>query len=134
MTASYNGSSTTNNTATGGTVVTSSYWAPSLSVQTQARFTNRLSANLSGAYNFEGSPVLTNNVTGLQHKQYIGDNQNINVALNYHFIPNTLVGTVSYNHTFYDHGRADYFTDPALDFSRTRSGDGVGVALRYVFK
>jgi hypothetical protein len=134
FTATYSGSSTSTNVLTAGTTNTASYWIPTLGVQTQARFTDRLSANLNANYNFEGSPLVTNNVNGVQHVVNIGDNENVNVSLNYHFIPNKLVGSVNYGHTFYSHTDLTYAADPSFDVYRSGSNNTVGVALRYVFK
>lgn len=134
VTATYYGSSATNNSITAGTVGATSYWVPTLGIQTQTRFTNRLSANVGAEYNFEGSPVVTNNVSGLQHVDKIGDNQSINASLNYHFIPNKLVGSFTYGHTFYDHTNNTYPVDPTFDTYRSQSSDTFGVAFKYVFK
>lgn len=128
----YFGASTTFNPNSGGTAQTASYWVPSVGIQTQTRFTNRLSANVGADYNFNGSPRVVDGA-GLERTSQLGDYQTVNVSLNYHFIPNRLVGSVNYHHTFQD--RADeVFADPNLDFSRERSSDGVGAELRYVFK
>lgn len=128
----YFGASSTFNPNSGGTAQTASYWVPSVGVQTQTRFTNRLSANVGADYNFNGSPRVVS-AAGAPHIAQLGDYQTVNVSLNYHFIPNRLVGSVNYHHTFQD--RTDeVFADPTLDFSRERSSDGVGAELRYVFK
>ncbi|MGI8841451.1 MAG: hypothetical protein ACR2F8_11825 [Caulobacteraceae bacterium] len=128
----YFGTSTTYNPTLGVTADTDSFWVPSVGVQTQSRFTDRLSANVGADYNFNGSPRVVS-AAGVAHTAKLGDYQTVNVALNYHFIPNRLVGSVNYHHTFND--RTDeVFADPALDFSRDRSSDGVGAELRYVFK
>jgi hypothetical protein len=128
----YFATSSTFNPNTGGTAQIASYWVPSVGFQTQTRFTDRLSANLDADYNFNGSPRVVSGA-GVERTSRLGDYQTVKVALNYHFIPNRLVGSLNYHHTFQD--RTDeVFADPALDFSRTRSSDGVGAELRYVFK
>ncbi len=128
----YFGDSTTDNPNVGGANATNAYWVPSVGIQTQARFTDRLSANVGADYNFNGSPRVVS-AAGVEHIAKLGDYQTVNVALNYHFIPNRLVGSVNYHHTFQDRTN-EVFADPALDFFRERSSDGVGAELRYVFK
>ena len=128
----YFGASTTFNPNSGGTAETGSYWVPSVGIQTQTRFTDRLSANVAADYNFNGNPRVVDGA-GLARTSQLGDYQTVNVSLNYHFIPNRLVGSVNYHHTFQDRTN-EVFADPNLDFSRTRSTDGVGAELRYVFK
>ncbi|MEO8926664.1 MAG: hypothetical protein ABI306_05820 [Caulobacteraceae bacterium] len=132
VSARYLGSSDLENTVSGDHTVTSSHWAPSLGVQTQTRLTSRLSANVGAGYTFNGSPTVTDRASGLERTLHLGDTQDVNVSLNYHFIPNRLVGSVNYRHTFYG-GSNEAFANPTLDFSRQRDGDNVGAELRYVF-
>lgn len=132
-TARYLGASTAENEVNGNQVRTDSYWAPSLGLQTQVRFTPRLSANAGASYIFNGSPVVTA-PSGLQRVDHVGDVQTVNVSLNYHLIPNRLVASVNYGHNFYGDSHATYSVDPALDTSDHRTEDTVGGTLRYVFK
>lgn len=128
----YFGASTSDNPNTGGTADTNAYWVPSVGIQTQTRFTDRLSANVGADYNFNGSPRVVS-AAGVARTAKLGDYQTVNVSLNYHFIPNRLVGSVNYHHTFQDRTN-EVFADPTLDLFRERSSDGVGAELRYVFK
>lgn len=130
----YVGNSSFLNATTGGSADTSSYWVPTLGVQTQTRFTNRLSANVGFDYNFEGNRNTVNTLTGEESTNHVGDTQAVNVSLNYHFVPNRLVGSIDYRHTFYGHSNDSFSADSTDDTSLTRSGDGVGATLRYVFK
>lgn len=133
MTARYYGSSTTTNSLNGADVRTTGYWAPEVGVQTQVRFTPVLSANAGFRYIFVGNPTVTNEATGDQHLNQTGNQQVVNVSLNYHFIPNRLVGSVNYGHTFYGDSRAIYPADPAFDDLEHRTQDLVGASLRYLF-
>jgi hypothetical protein len=117
-----------------GVATTGAYWAPSLGVQTQARLTDRLSANVNATYTFNGDPNVRNDVPDLFHRENIGNTANVGVSLNYHLIPNKLVGSVNYNHTFADHTDLDYPQDPVLDSYHWGSTNDVGVSLRYVFQ
>jgi hypothetical protein len=132
--ANYFGGADYFNSNSGATVGTAGYWAPSLRLATQTRFTNRLSANVGADYTFNGSPVITDTADGLQHVNHLGDYEDVNVSLNYHFIPNTLVGSLRYAHTFHQNTSEIYPTDPTQNQFHTGSGDDVGVALQYVFK
>ncbi len=130
----YFGDSSFLNATTGGSALTSSYWVPTLGVQTQTRFTNRLSANVGFDYNFEGSPTVYNSLTGVNYVAHNGDSQNVNVSLNYHFIPNRLVGSIDYQHTFHGQARDTFPATPLDDTLVSRSTNGLGASLRYVFK
>ncbi len=133
FTDKYLGGASTLNANTAAPIDTASYWVQSLSLQTQTRFTPRLSANVAYAYNFQGSPNVANTGTGVVFADHIGNNQDINASLNYHIIPNRLVGSVGYRHTFYI-DRNEIFADPADDILQTRSGNTYSATLRYVFR
>jgi hypothetical protein len=132
FTGRYFGASSTQESLSGATMDTASYWVPSLSVQTQTRFSPRLSANVGFEYNFQGSPSVTDTGSGVTHINKIGDTQDVNVSLNYHIIPNRLVGSVGYQHTFFD-DRNEIFADPTDNTLLTRSGNTYSATLRYVF-
>jgi hypothetical protein len=134
LTANYFGRSSTSNPLSAATTTVASYWVPSLGIQTQARLNDRLSLNVNGSYNFNGDPVVANSFSGLAHTENLGDYETIGAGLNYHFIPNKLVGSVNYTHVFRDHTSLVYPSDAALDETRTGSQDNVGVSLLYVFK
>ncbi|MBA3810675.1 MAG: hypothetical protein H0X27_03335 [Caulobacteraceae bacterium] len=133
-TGHYYGNSTLDNTTTGATVHTTDYWVPSVGLQTQARLNDRLSVNVGADYNFNGDPRVVNGATGVEHIAQLGDYQDVNVALNVHFVPNALVGSVSYRHEFHDRNTNVFPADPTANTQFDRSTDGVGVQLRYVFK
>ena len=135
VTATYYGTSTDLTASPArGVATTGSYWAPSLGLQTQTRLTDRLSANVNAAYTFNGDPNVRNFVPDLFHKENIGNTADVGVSLNYHLIPNKLVGSVNYNHTFSDHTNLEYPEDVVLDSYHWGSTNNVGVTLRYVFQ
>jgi hypothetical protein len=117
-----------------GVATTGSYWAPSLGLQTQTRLTDRLSANVNAAYTFNGDPTVRNFIPDLVHREDIGNTADVGVSLNYHLIPNKLVGSINYNHTFADHTDLDYPHDVGLDSYHWGSTNDVGVSLRYAFQ
>jgi hypothetical protein len=135
LTAYYYGTSTEQTASlTRGVATTGSYWAPSLGLETQTRFTDRLSANISGHYTFNGNPTVSNNIPDLFHTENLGNTADVGVSLNYHLIPNKLVGSVNYTHTFNDHTTLNYPADAPLDGYHWGTTNDVGVSLRYVFQ
>jgi hypothetical protein len=135
VTAHYYGG-TTNDTdlLSRGISNTGSYWAPSLGLQTQTRFTDRLSANVNADYTFNGSPEVRNNLSELDHVEDLGNTADVGVSLNYHFIPNKLVGSINYVHTFNDHTNLDYLNDNTLDTYHWGTSNDVGFSLKYAFQ
>lgn len=129
----YVGGTSTFNRTSGLSNTAPSFWVPVLGVQTQTRFTPRLSANLGYAYNFQSRSVAVQPVNGPSYTNQIGDTQTVNVSLNYHLIPNRLVGSVGYQHTFYGN-RNQIYADPTSDLLQTRTGDAMNVSLRYLFR
>jgi len=135
LTAYYYGTSTEQTASINrGIASTSSYWAPSLGLQTQTRFTDRLSANVNANYTFNGSPTVGNNIPDLFHTENIGNTADVGVSLNYHLIPNKLVGSVNYTHTFNNHTNLTYPDDVALDGYHWGTSNDVGVSLQYTFQ
>jgi outer membrane scaffolding protein for murein synthesis (MipA/OmpV family) len=135
VTATYYGESTDEtNSLERGNLVTGSYWAPTLGVQTQTRLTDRLSANVNADYTFNGSPMVRNNLSDLDHVEDIGNTADVGVSLNYHLIPNKLVGSINYVHTFNDHTNLSYLNDATLDTYHWGTTNDVGFSLKYVFQ
>jgi len=134
VSARYVGPTDAENQYNGGAFHTSSYWVPTLAVASQTRLTNRISFNVGGNYNFNGSPDVYNSFTGNTYQSNRGDYGQAILSLNYHFIPNALVGSLGYTHTFYGHTDNAFSYDPSLDTTVTRSTDTFGATLRYVFR
>jgi hypothetical protein len=116
-----------------GFIATQSYWQPVVGVNTQVRFTPRLSLNVDGSYDFGETADEFNSANGVLSIHQPGNSGTINAAFNYHFIPNKLVGSVGYFHDFYAASSTVYPFDPALDSSLQRSDDGLNLIMRYVF-
>ena len=121
------------NQNTGDFTVTDPFWNYTLGVATQTRLTDQFSFNVGAGHTFNPHSDVMNDSTGIEHFSHIGDSSNINASLNYHFIPNRLVGSVDYRHNFYDTTQNIYPTVPTSDNSiRGKNEDVVGVSLRYV--
>ena len=134
VTATYNGRINESIPVTGTSNSVAAFWVPSIGIQTQTRLTPRLSFDLAGSYNFNGSPVAVNGLTGIQHTENLGDYETIKTGLNYHFIPNRLVGSLNYTHAFHQDASITFPSNAALDFSRANSENNFGVSLLYTFK
>ena len=134
VTATYNGRINQSNAITGTSNAVAAFWVPSIGIQTQTRLTQRLAFDLAGSYNFNGSPVAVNGLSGIQHVENLGDYEAIKTGLNYHFIPNKLVGSLTYTHTFHQGTNFTFPSSSSLDYSRSNSENNFGVALLYTFK
>jgi len=131
--ANYLGSRKVENQGTGGFTTTDSLWNYRLGLDTQTRLSDVLSINAGAGHTFANDATLFNSNTGLTHISQGGDFTDLNVALNYHFVPNVVVGSLGYQHNFYDDTRNLFPTSPTDDSSvRNKDEDVVGVTLRYV--
>ena len=89
---------------------------------------------MNASYTFNGSATVNNNTPDLLHTVNYGNNADVGVSLNYHLIPNKLVGSVNYTHTFNDHTNLTYPDDVALDGYHWGTTNDVGVSLQYTFQ
>lgn len=120
------------NQNTGGFTATDALWNYRLGLATQTRFTDQLSLNAGVGHTFADRADVFNSSTGLTHVSTGADFTDLNVALNYHFVPNTVVGSIGYQHNFYDNTRNLFPTSPADDTAiRNKDEDVVGVTMRY---
>jgi hypothetical protein len=102
-----------------------------LTLGTQTRFTDQLSLNVGGAYDLNDNARFTNRATGISYMNHPGNDASVNVALNYHFVPNTVVGSVMYQYDSIANGSSNYGV-PVMDSSvRGRSSNLLGVRLSY---
>ena len=100
----------------------------------QTRFGDQLSVNAGAGYTFGHNADVINETTLVDHESHANGTPNLNAALNYHFIPNILVGSVTYQHDFgggSDNLYAVTTDDPSV---RNKSEDLLGVRLRYVLQ
>jgi hypothetical protein len=131
--ADWIGNRTSLNQSTGDKTFTDSQWNYRLGLASQYRFTPVLSMNAGVGHTFANSSNVFDDSNDLPHISSGGDFTDLNVALNYHFVPNVLVGSIGYEHNFYDNTRNIYPTAPIDDTStRNRDEDVVGVTMRYV--
>lgn len=133
--AKYLGSSKVLNQVSDEFTRTDALWNYTLGLDTQTRITDRFSINAGLGHTFANDADVVNETNGLEHIAQTGDSNDFNVALNYHFIPNTVVGSIRYQHNFYD---ATHNVFPAAPVDNTavldRNEDVVGVTLRYLIR
>jgi hypothetical protein len=111
-----------------------SLWNYRLGLTSQTRLNDQFSINAGVGHTFTNNGVGFNNTTGIEHISTGGDYTDLNAALNYQFIPNTLVGSLSYQHNFYQNSRVLYPALPADNsYVRNKDADLVGVTMRYSF-
>jgi hypothetical protein len=121
------------NQSTGDTTTTNATWNYRLGLASQFRFTDLMSMNAGVGHTFANNANVFNSSDGLEHFSRGGDFTDVNVALNYHFVPNTVVGSIGYQHNFYDDTRNLFPTAPADNTAiRNKDEDLVGVTMRYV--
>lgn len=112
---------------------TDSLWNYRLGVESQARVSDAISFNAGVGHTFGNDATIFNNTSGLLHVSRGGDSTDLNAALNYQFVPNSVVGSLEYQHTFYQDANNIFPTSPANNNSiRNKDEDLVGITLRYV--
>ncbi len=110
-----------------------SFWSYFAAINTQTRITDRLSFNGNVRYTVQDKAAGANQSTGLTWIQSNPDNVDFTVDLNYQFIPNRLVGQLSYDNVMYTHTSYNYSV--AADSSQVRNQDNniIGARLMYLF-
>ena len=133
--ASYLGRRGALNETTGNSVSTSSTWLYTLGLATQTRLTDQFSVNAGAGYTFAHNANVLNETTLVDHETRLKGTPSLNAALNYHFIPNILVGSVTYQHDFGGGSDNVYAAIPADNNTiANKSEDLLGVRLRYVLQ
>jgi hypothetical protein len=131
--AEYYGHRNVENLTTDANVDTGSLWAYQLGLATQTRLTDQFSFNAGVAHTLGYDANVFNEATTVAHTSHVGGVTNLNAALNYHFIPNTVVGSLEYQHNFSGGQNNIYAATPASDTEiHDRSQNILGVQLRYV--
>ncbi len=121
------------NQTVGGFTRTDALWNYALGLDTQTRLTDQVSVNAGVGHTFINNAYAFNTFNGLAHATRGGDATSLNASLNYHFVPNTVVGSIDYQHNFYDNSRNLFPTSPVSDSEiRNKNEDVIGVTLRYV--
>jgi hypothetical protein len=111
----------------------SAYWSYSLGLATQTRFADRWSFDAGVTFSTAGAYDVSNIETGNPHVYTPSDTHTLSLALNYHFQPNRLVGSVTYAYNTYTDA-TNTFAKASLDTAvENRMGNTLGVRLIYLF-
>ncbi len=118
--------------ATGGTFDQSGHTNYLLSLATQTRLTDQFSVNAGVTHTFTSSYSYTNTLNNVTSTLRPGDNTVLDLALNYQFIPNTVVGSVIYRHGITGDRSTDYLNPVADTTQSDQYRNLIGVQLDYV--
>jgi hypothetical protein len=132
-TGTYVGRQTTELLSNATSTESDAHWNYDLGLNTQTRFSDRVSLNAGVAYGITGSYGVANVQTGNPRTSEGPDARSFNAAINCHLVPNRLVGAITYTYTSDTDGK-NIFPSPVSDNSvQNRTGNVVGVRLMYVF-
>jgi hypothetical protein len=117
--------------ATGDTFERGGHTNYTLSLTTQTRLSGQFSVNAGVRHTFQSSSSYTDSLKNLTSTLHPGDNTVLDLALNYQFIPDTVVGSVIYRHGLTgDTSRT--FPTPAADvLTSDQYSNLIGVQLDY---
>ena len=105
-----------------------------LALDTQTRFTDRLSLNAGLAHVWNASATVFNSASDVTHLNQPENGNNLRVALNYHLVPNTVVASLTYGRDFQENTRNVFpALEAANDSLRSRDANLYGAKLDYVF-
>ena len=128
------GRQTTELLSNGTSTASDSHWNYNVGVATQTRFSRRASLNVGASLATTGSYGVVNVESGNPRTSEGPDTRSVDVALNYHFVPNRFVGALTYTYNN-DTDSKNIFPNPASNTSVTnRFGNVVGVRLMYAFR
>jgi hypothetical protein len=110
-----------------------SAWNYDVALNTQARLTERASLNIGAGYLFRQSYGVDDPAVPASWTMHPGDVGNVHLALNYHFVPNRVVGSLTYQYNGYNHSSNTDATPAAFDGGiRNQSENVFGARLAYV--
>jgi len=134
VTTTYVGDQTTEQLSNGTATSAAAHWSYAAGVATQTRFTSRTSLDAGVSVGSAAGYTVVNLANGNSHTYAPPVTRSVNLALNYHFRPNQLVGALTYA---YDNNTdaTNTFTKAASDTAvKDRSGQTVGFRLLYAFQ
>jgi len=102
-------------------------------MNTQTRLTDRLSFNLGSGYTIADKAYLTNLSTGTKSLVTPANTWDVTSALNYHFIPNKLVGGLTYTYDDFSNGKSTYTTVTSDTETKNHYANIFGARVQYLF-
>jgi hypothetical protein len=134
VTSTYVGEQTTAQLSNGTSTSADGHWSYAVGVATQTRFTARASLDAGLTVGSAATYTVLNVTNGNSHTYTPPVTRSLNLALNYHFRPNQLVGAFTYaydNNTDATNTFAKSSSDTKV---RDRTGNTLGFRLLYAFK
>jgi hypothetical protein len=108
-------------------------WQLGAGIDTQTRITDRFSINANGGYLFRPSQDATNPQLGTRWDVFPGSVWDFAGSLNYHFIPNRVVGALTYTYVSTT-SSSRTFPNPAQNVSTSNNQNNIfGANIRYLF-
>lgn len=105
-----------------------------LDLATQTRLSDTISFNAGIAQSLGRSHTDVIGPAGIEHLDDPASSTTLHLAANYTFVPNRLVGSLSYAHDFDGTSHTDFPATPANDTTaRGRQGNVLGLHLDYAF-
>jgi len=109
------------------------YFNYEFAINTQTRLTDRLSFNLGSGYTIADKAHVTNLSTGTKFLATLADTLDFTAAINYHIIPNRLVGGITYTYDGYSNGKSTYATASSDTETKNHYANVIGARLQYLF-
>lgn len=109
------------------------YFNYTFALNTQTRFTERLSLNLGSGYTITDKGYATNLTTGTKFVATLGNTLDFNAALNYHIIPNKLVGSLTYTYDDFSASKSTYPTAASDTSTKNHNANIFGARVLYLF-
>lgn len=131
--STYVGEQTTEVLSNGTSTQALSHWNYSVGLTTQARFNNRASIDAGVAF-ATAQDYDVSNVDKSNTRTYSPPNtRTLNLALNYHFVPNRVVGVFTYAYNNYSEATNTFAKATQNTAVENRMGNVFGVRLLYLF-
>ena len=109
------------------------HWSYDLGLNTQTRFTDRVSFNAGVSYTTTADYAVSNLVTGNPYTYRPPKTRSLNLALNGHIVPNRLVAAITYTYDSYTDATNSFAMSASNTAVENRMGNVVGVRLMYAF-
>lgn len=129
----YVGEQTNEVLSNGTSTLSGSRWNRSVGVSTQMRFSDRASFDAGASMTTTGDYDVVNVDKSNAHTYSPPDARTINLALNYHFQPNRVVGQITYSYNNYSVATNTFAKATSNTSVENRMGNVFGVRLLYVF-
>jgi hypothetical protein len=109
------------------------YFNYNFAINTQTRITDRLSFNLGTGYTITDKAYDTNLTTGTKFTSTLANTLAFNTAINYHIIPNKLVGSLTYTYDDFSNSKSTYTAAASDTSSKNHYANIFGARVDYLF-